>query len=529
MGGSRVSAAFALLFSSVMVDSFTFPGDWHKIRQMMDMREQKEELSARFGGGDTKVRFIDEYDDFNAYREIELSTTTTTTTQLPPIVLDPIMAEMMKTVNITELEIRFGHLDENGLSVRFGGALEETPPPNAYKASDSVWNFTMSMIKVGLKNQAGNSLFSPVSILTTINMLLLGTKGSTKDEIMQALGYPRYSAQVHGQFKHIINSMNTDLGVTVATSNALFTQVDFPIRESYQEELRRHYGEDIQIVPLDFTSRPRTTLRRMNGFIATNTNNMIQEMFTVPVSPETKVVVSNCLYFNGTWEYEFLFDQFDPPNFGRIPSQFDSFGVLKNITLMTSTLDLPYYKDEELGLEILSLPYEHDVRNEEISEAHMFLMMPTKTGKEAYEELETKFLTLNFEDIFQKMEPNYAQIELPRMQMEFQSNLKKVLEDIGIHKLFSGKASRDFEPMTEAWSQFKLDTLQHKAVLRITEKGTEAAAATAGVQFYLGPMFTVTFDRPFFLFIYDALNKVVIFWARVVEPQNLVEPLTPKN
>merc|ERR1712123_311923 len=133
----------------------------------------------------------------------------------------------------------------------------------------------------------------------------------------------------------------------------------------------------------------------MNGFIATNTNNMIREMFTVPVSPETKVVVSNCLYFNGTWEYEFLFDQFDPPNFGRIPSQFDSFGVLKNITLMTSTLDLPYYKDEELGLEILSLPYEHDVRNEEISEAHMFLMMPTKTGKEAYEELEIKFLTLN--------------------------------------------------------------------------------------------------------------------------------------
>ena len=44
--------------------------------------------------------------------------------------------------------------------------------------------------------------------------------------------------------------------------------------------------------------------------------------------------------------------------------------------------------------------------------------------------------------------------------------------------------------------------------LQITEKGTEAAAATSGFSFYLGPMFTVTFDRPFFLFIYDALNKV---------------------
>ena len=88
-----------------------------------------------------------------------------------------------------------------------------------------------------------------------------------------------------------------------------------------------------------------------------NTNNMIQNMLTVPVSPETKVVVSNCLYFNGTWEYEFLFD---PPYFSGILGMFDSFGTKKAITLMTSTLDIPYYKDEGLGLEILSLPYEHD-------------------------------------------------------------------------------------------------------------------------------------------------------------------------
>ena len=38
-------------------------------------------------------------------------------------------------------------------------------------------------------------------------------------------GYPRYTSQVHAQFQQIINSMNRDIGVTVETSNALFTQV----------------------------------------------------------------------------------------------------------------------------------------------------------------------------------------------------------------------------------------------------------------------------------------------------------------
>ena len=42
------------------------------------------------------------------------------------------------------------------------------------------------------------------------------------------------------------------------------------------------------------------------------------------------------------------------------------------MSYMSVKLDFPYYKDDTL--EIFSLPYEHDQLNEEISEAHMFLM-----------------------------------------------------------------------------------------------------------------------------------------------------------
>ena len=43
---------------------------------------------------------------------------------------------------------------------------------------------------------------------------------------------------------------------------------------------------------------------------------------------------------------------------------------------------------------------------------------------------------------------------------------------------------------------------------QITEKGTEAAAATSAFQFRMIPSIKMQYDRPFFLFIYDALNKV---------------------
>ena len=47
----------------------------------------------------------------------------------------------------------------------------------------------MSMIENQVVEEtSGNSLFSPVSILTTLNMLLLGTTGGTRGEIIKALG-----------------------------------------------------------------------------------------------------------------------------------------------------------------------------------------------------------------------------------------------------------------------------------------------------------------------------------------------------
>ena len=38
---------------------------------------------------------------------------------------------------------------------------------------------------------------------------------------------------------------------------------------------------------------------------------------------------------------------------------------------------------------------------------------------------------------------------------------------LGLKKLFSGQGSSDFSPLTPRWEEFKLDTLQHKTVLKV--------------------------------------------------------------
>jgi len=241
-------------------------------------------------------------------------------------------------------------------------------------------------------------------------------------------------------------------------------------------------------------------------------------MFTEPLPETSKFVISNALYFNGSWEYEFMFD---PPHFVGIEAEFNSFARNINLTLMTASMDFPYVSDDDLGFEMLSLPYEHDVRNEEISEAHMFVILPHETGEQAFTKVEQTLIGLDWEAIFERMDLIYGEVQLPRMKMEFSTNLAPVLHDMGMKKVFSGEENHDFAGISSNWRDMRLDTLQHKTVLKITEKGTEAAAATAAFMFRMLPQKMVKLDRPFFLFIYDSLNKVVIFWCRVVEPAPL--------
>lgn len=61
----------------------------------------------------------------------------------------------------------------------------------------------------------------------------------------------------------------------------------------------------------------------------------------------------------------------------------------------------------------------------------MFLILPSTEGEEAFEAVEKKFQTLNFEEVFAKMGVVFGDILLPRMEMEFSANLGPFLADLG--------------------------------------------------------------------------------------------------
>ena len=98
-------------------------------------------------------------------------------------------------------------------------------------------------------------------------------------------------------------------------------------------------------------------------------------------------------------------------------------------------------------------------------------------------------------------------LELPRFEMRFETELRDVLRGLGLQTAFD-IATADFGGITPHPDGLVLSEAIHQAWLKVDEHGTEAAAATAlaamaGAMIEEVPPRPIPFvvDRPFYFFI----------------------------
>ncbi len=115
-------------------------------------------------------------------------------------------------------------------------------------------------------------------------------------------------------------------------------------------------------------------------------------------------------------------------------------------------------------------------------------------------------------------------LELPRFEMRFETELGDVLRGLGLKTAFDLRA--DFGGITRHPDGLVLSKAIHQAWLKVDEQGTEAAAATllaamAGAVMEEEPPQPIPFvvDRPFYFFIQELLTGAVLFMGRVLNPE----------
>ena len=106
------------------------------------------------------------------------------------------------------------------------------------------------------------------------------------------------------------------------------------------------------------------------------------------------------------------------------------------------------------------------------------------------------------------------EIRMPEFKFSYEAELSDFCRNQGIETVFSDHA--DFAPMTEEW--LKVESVAHKAVIKVDRNGTEAAAVTHAVMLLGCPPDSikkkrkmVRLNRPFLFAIMHNETELPVF------------------
>lgn len=373
------------------------------------------------------------------------------------------------------------------------------------------------------KNQKGNIFYSPYSISAALAMTYEGAKGKTADEMRSVFHFPENSV-LRPNFAAIYNEINKkDKEYLLSTGNALWVQQDYPFIKDYLAIIEKYYGG--KAANVDFKKETEKSRQTINKFIEEQTNNKIKDLIPMGVlDPMTRLVLTNAIYFKGTWEWEF--DKSDTRDWDfKVTSD----NIVKT-PMMYMKPDKARFNYADLGdLQILELLYKGN-------EVSMLILLPKQGTDYDFETRKSIISNYTLEDIelspeklneykSKMKETKLDSISLPKFEFDTKYSMRDTLSDLGMPTAFipfkptSPETTADFSGMTGK-RELSIAAVIHQAYVKVDEKGTEAAAATAVVVGVTAVMPRNVFraDHPFIFIIQEKATGNILFLGRVTDP-----------
>jgi serpin B len=345
-------------------------------------------------------------------------------------------------------------------------------------------------------------IYSPYSISAALAMTYEGAKGQTADEIKSVFHFPENNV-LRPNFAAIYNGINKkNKEYQLSTGNALWAQQDYSFLQNYLTTVETYYGG--KAANLDFVGKTEESRQTINSFIEEQTSNKIKDLLPQGfVDSMTRLVLTNAIYFKGTWNWEF-----DKSNTREQDFKITQDNVIQ-VPMMYMKNDKAKfnYLDND-NLQILELPYKGD-------NISMLILLP----KDNLESIGSSLTKEKLEEWKNQMnEEKLDAIYLPKFEFDTKYFMKETLEAMGMPAAFDSSLA-DFSGMTGQKDLF-IGFVIHQAFIKVDEQGTEAAAATAvGMNLTSMPQQNIfRVDHPFIFIIQDKNTGNILFLGKVINP-----------
>jgi serpin B len=386
----------------------------------------------------------------------------------------------------------------------------DVPPADLKELTAGNRAFALELYQ-SLRTKPGNLFLSPHSISAALAMTYAGARGQTAAEMAKTLHFTLRAERLHPAFNGLDLELASRAGATTGPGrdairlhivNRLWAQAGFAFLPTFLDAVGEDYGAGVSL--MDFVTAAEESRQAINEWVSQATEKKIKELLKPGiVGPDTRLVLTNAVYFKAPWESPFEKPQTKPLPFH--PLQGSAFDV----PMMQQQHAFLYGKGD--GFQAIQLNYGD-------GELGMLIVVPD-AGQ--FARIESSLTGEHLAATARSLQHQQVRLALPKFTFTSEYELKAALIAQGMPTAFSNDA--DFSGMTGK-RDLAIDKVIHQAFVLVDETGTEAAAATAVLMRPTGAApsrepIVLTIDRPFLFFIRDIQTEAILFVGRVVSPK----------
>ena len=328
----------------------------------------------------------------------------------------------------------------NGFAFRLSAALLENSSSENFVCSPfSVW-----LPLAALVNATDNH--NKQKLLAVLN-----AEGISEENINNAASRLLYDLK-NENYRRYAEMYDEPYYDQMKITNALFVDKDITVRREFEQTFLDCYcGHTMNV---DFSSDE--AIKAINEWVRENTENLISEIVQ-GFDSETIVSMANAIYYSGRWIWEFEHGQTKKDVFYSPKGEASAFFMLREGD------EQEYYEDD--SIQAMPLKY--------MNGGGMYIILPKQ---EDAEEILKAMTSERFIDIQKNTIKATGKLLLPRFSIESDLlDLGGTLTTIGV-PLFDEIAAPLTGGLIEENKPVWLSGATHKAVIKVTELGTTAAA-----------------------------------------------------
>lgn len=376
---------------------------------------------------------------------------------------------------------------------------------------------------------------SPLSLLTALTMLWVGTRNNSSSQLKSALHLPsevqqstvndyyhtfmsgleakmqsirqekaEYAARYPGGLEEILTSQEN----VMLVKNVALLSNELNILPEYESIVKDKYLAKIDRV--NFESEGEQIKDSINRWANETTDGYIPSMLTTPPDAASALVILNAVFFQAIWKRTFKGPVEEGPFY---PSE----GENKTARYMRQDdvynfWQIPYGEEASEDLMMIELPYRPNNAN-----MSMLVFFPPES-KSVNSLIAEKSLIDLAEQFMINATSQKVKLRMPKFKFTSKLDMKSYLKQMGVVDIFA-PSTADLSGISSDPRLF-LSKALHATAIEVDKQGTKAAALTymeimLSSARIIRPVVELTLNRPFAFIIYDKKNKLPIFVGKL--------------